>query len=516
MKKNISSMTIALLLFVAVFGITNIPTNYANLGNSSIVLFALLGFYFVPLALIIGELSSHDVDSKSGMFGWIKLGLGEKWAFIGAWSYFIVNIFYLPMLASRIPVLTSWVVSAKFDTLNQVVEKSGEIPGVITASQNHFLFLTLSFAVCILAIILGMFFEKFFSSFAKYIGWISLLITGFFIVGALIAIPISGGAIVNPITFTNIMPPLNTATLSNFAWIVFAIAGIETVGSYTPHLENAQKKIPKAIALGATLTIVAYLIGLISLSFILTPEQVPIDHMENMIPIMFAKVGSYYGLSTIYLRIVAFIFLLITITALVLWLNATVISLFEDFPTGIINEKYIKKTIAGKPLLGYIITILMVGIFLLISNGSTSSNIYYTLYDMTTIAVLLPYVLISLSYIAFCKSKSPGNIIKNKKVGLTFAFVILIVTLIAIFFSIFDFTLPNIEQFIDWALLTGGGLLFFICIGISVYVYKSNKLLAYFLSLTLSLLATLFLSMYFVILITIILIAIAYEYIINK
>ncbi|MFV0288147.1 MAG: hypothetical protein ACK5HR_01655 [Mycoplasmatales bacterium] len=57
---------------------TNIPANYSSLGNSAIGWFVLLALYFIPLALVIGELSSHKLDSKSGMNRWISLDLSEK------------------------------------------------------------------------------------------------------------------------------------------------------------------------------------------------------------------------------------------------------------------------------------------------------------------------------------------------------------------------------------------------------------------------------------------------------
>lgn len=473
-KKKMSSMSIALLLFIAVFGITNIPANYSSLGNSAIGWFILLGIYFIPLAFIIGELSSHDINSKSGMFGWIRLGLSEKWAFIGAWSYFIVNIFYLPMLASRIPTLFSWVFTSKISSLSEVVNKSGELPGVITATTNHGEFLFLAFIVFLFALFLGLYFQKFFSSFAKVVGWASLIITFLFIIMGLLIVPFSSFEMANDISLKSIMPSLSPVALSTFAWIVFAISGIETVGSYTAYVGDARKTIPKGIILAAVITIVGYVLGFVSLSFILTPEQVPVNHMENMTAIMFAQIGSMYGLGTLFLRIVIFLFLIITITAVVLWLNSTVISLFEEFPKGIVPDKLADKKFRGVPIFGYLFTGLMVILFLIIANQSSAENIYYTLYDMTTIAVLVPYLLITISFISFCKQGKSNKIIKNNKLGIGIGIFIFLVTAISIIFSIFDLTYDNMQDMVLWAITSGGGLLFFISIGIGIYMIKDS------------------------------------------
>lgn len=513
-KKNLSSMTIALLLFIAVFGITNIPSNYANLGNSAIGWFILLTIYFIPLALIIGELSAQDVESKSGMFGWIRIGLSEKWAFLGAWSYFIVNVFYLPMLASRIPVLFSWTFTADIDSLSSVVSDSASIPGVISA-QNHIVFIILAFVAFLLVLVLGMFFEKFFSSIGKIVGWISLFITGVFIVLALITVPIQGIEVANQVTLSNMMPTLSPIALSTFAWILFAIAGIETVGSYTPYVERAEKRIPKAILLGAVITTAAYILGFVAISNILTPNQVPLDSMENMIPIMFAQIGDLWNLSPRFLRVITLSFLIITLTSLVLWLNATVISLFEDFPSGIIDEKLQHLKINNIPIFGFVFTAVMVLFFLLISTMSKASNIYYTLYDMTTVAVLLPYVLIAASYIAYCKSDAPAKIIKNKKVGLVLGWMIMVVTILSMFFSIFDLTSQDLATLISNALLLGGGLLFFMIIGVGIYLMKINKNLAYIVLIASFGLAGIFFNVFFLIF-AVIIFALYVQYLIKK
>ncbi|MFV0288872.1 MAG: amino acid permease [Mycoplasmatales bacterium] len=482
-KKKLNSFSIALLLFIAVFGMTNIPANYASLGNSAIGWFILLAIYFVPLALVIGELSSHKINSKSGMNGWISLGLNERWSFIGSWSYFVVNIFYLPMLASRIPVLFSWTFTSTNYTLADVVNNSGNIDGIINAVDNKMMFLMLAFFVLIISLILGIFFKKVFSSIAKFIGWTSLIITGLFIILGIAGAVFGGEPVANPITIQNAAPKLNLVALSTFAWIVFAIAGIETIGSYTPHVDNAKKRIPKGALLASILVIGAYIIGFIALSLSLTPEQVPVDSMENMISIMYAQVGIPFGFGAIYLRIITFIFLIITLSALVLWTNATVISLFEEFPKGIFPEKVINKKVNDVPIFGLLITMGMVAILLLISSTAIGDNIYLTMYDMSTIAVLLPYLLIAVSYIAFClKNENGFNIIKSRALGLTIGLIIFIVTLIAMIFSIFDLTiydasLKNFNEVIQWAILSGGGLLYFILLGVGLYEMKKSKII---------------------------------------
>lgn len=475
-KQKISSITLALLLFLTVFGISNVPNNYAALGNSAIGWFIVLAIYFIPLALIIAELASKNPDTRSGMSAWIGEGLGEKWAFIGAWSYFIANIFYIPLLASRIPVMLSWTFSAKIDSLQQVVDTSGDIPGVINASSNQGMFLVLAIIIVIIGLVLAVLFENIFEKMGKIIGWLSLGVTALFLVLALLAVPLGGHEIANPLTVSNVMPAINKQSLSTFAWILFAIAGIETIGSYVGLTDDASKKIPRAIIYAAVLIIGAYIVGFIAMAFILTPDQIPVDNLENMTQIMYAQVFNLWGFGPWILRIIMFIYSLITVTALVLWITSTVTVVFENFPEGILSEKVRNAKINGLPVFGLLFTGAMIIIFVIISNAGISSNIYTTLYDMSTIAVIVPYVLIALSYIVY-KHKTndaPFKMVSNDHLALCLGYFILGVTLIAIIFSCFDLTLADMTARIEWLVISFGGLAFFLIIGIAIYYIKIN------------------------------------------
>lgn len=475
-KTKMNSFSIALLLFVAVFGLTNIPNNYASLGNSAIGWFILLGVYFIPLALIIGELSSQNTESKSGIFGWVNLGLSEKWAFIASWSYFVVNIFYLPMLASRIPLYIAWTFSpVKYD-LDQIVADGGHVAGILNASDDQALFLGLTFLALIVTLILGLYFEKFFSKGAKLIGWLSLFVTGLFIVMAFGCVLINGTSIANPVTLSSVTPHVDFTSLSTFAWIVFAIAGIETISNYTPLVKDPDKTIPKASISAAVLVIGAYVIGFIALAFVLTPGQVPLESMENILMIMYSQVGSVFGLGGLFLRLITFSYLLISFTAVVLWLNATVKTLFEEFPEGIISEKISKYKINDAPIFGLLVTMFLILVLMIMSSVGQFSNVYYTLYDMTTVAVLLPYVLITIGFIAFCMKKDIKlNVIKSKSAGIVMSVFILVITVIAMVFSIFDLSIGIGPDFFNWALTSGGGLLYFMLVGVAIYSIKLNK-----------------------------------------
>lgn len=481
-KQKISPFTLALLLFVTVFGISNIANNYSSLGNSAIGWFTLLAIYFIPLALIIAELAAVNQDSRAGMSDWIGTGLNKKWAFIGSWSYFIANIFYIPMLASRVPIMLSWVFTAKIDSLDQVVQTSGQIPGVINATSNQGIFLLIALVSVIIISILATLFDSIFEKIGKVIGWLSLGITFLFIILALLAGITSTNGLANPITIENALPVFNGSSLSTFAWILFAITGIETIGNYVGVTENAEKKVPQGIIIAAVLIIGAYIVGFISMATILTPEQVPVSHMENMTQIMYAQVYSVWGFGPLMLRITMLIYALITITAAVLWLTSTVSVAFTNFPRGIISKELEEKKINNVSMFGLGFTTIMIILFLIISNSANAGNIYTVLYDMSTTVVIVPYVLIALSYIVY-KAKanvsSPYQMTKNKTLGIVISIFVLLITLVAIIFSCYDLSITDKQEQLAWFITSAGGIIFFLAMGVALNFYEEKPTVSY-------------------------------------
>lgn len=486
-QKNQSNVGIALLIFIAVFGITNVPNNYATIGAESIFWFAILTLYFIPMALIMAELASYKKNTNSGISGWVEVGTTKKIAFICGWAYFIENIFYLPMLASRIPVFISWLF-ADYDSLNDVVASQGVVPGVISASTNQGLFLVLAFITFLVAILLSVYFEKIFEKMGKVIGAISLIIAFGFIIMTLASVWVFQNTAAYPLNVETMTPHLNAITVTSLVWIIFAIGGVETIGSVVNKIDNPTKRLPKIVTIGAILVILAYALGIVGLSFIMSPEQLSSEALENAVPVMFAQAGLAYGLQgfwgVVFLKLIMIFQILITLSAVVLWFVATINVLFLDAETGIFPNIIIKKTKSGKPINAMIFSAILIFIFLIISSSAGASNIYTTLYDMSTISMVIPFILLIISYIGFKKKGLSGGyeFIKNKALGIVVGAILLFVTMFAFVFGVLDISLLDsghmTKEFIDWFVISFGGLMFFMLIGYGLYLYKDKPLIA--------------------------------------
>lgn len=84
-EKQLRWYNIALMSFITVWGFGNVVNNYANQGLvvvfSWVFIFAL---YFIPYALIVGQLGSTFKDGKGGVSTWIKQTMGPGLAYLAA------------------------------------------------------------------------------------------------------------------------------------------------------------------------------------------------------------------------------------------------------------------------------------------------------------------------------------------------------------------------------------------------------------------------------------------------
>lgn len=241
------------------------------------------------------------------------------------------------------------------------------------------------------------------------------------------------------------------------------------------------------MAIGSVLVIIAYAVGIIGLSFIMTPDQLSTDALENSIPVMFAAVGSVYNLNgwfgVLFLKFVMASQVLITISALVLWFVATINALFLETEDGIFPEVLTRKDKNGQPINGMIFTLILILMFLIISNSGSLSNIYTTLYDMSTISMVLPFILLIVSYLNFKRKGLNGGYVflKNKTLAIVASSILLFITTFAFVFGIID--LPSLvagdmQSFYEWLAISGGGLLFFMLIGYFIYMRRDNPFIS--------------------------------------
>src|ERR1700756_3916214 len=78
-------------------------------GTSSISLWVLAAvFFFVPMALVINELSSR-FPQEGGLYVWSKEAFGEFHGFVAGWTYWVYTFFYFPGLLMASAAMAAYI-----------------------------------------------------------------------------------------------------------------------------------------------------------------------------------------------------------------------------------------------------------------------------------------------------------------------------------------------------------------------------------------------------------------------
>ena len=95
--RTLGVMDLVFLNIAAILGIRWLSTA-AQMGPSSLVLWLIaVVIFFIPSGLTVMELSSRD-SGEGGIYLWAKAAFGEQHGFIAGWTYWVNNLFYFPGL----------------------------------------------------------------------------------------------------------------------------------------------------------------------------------------------------------------------------------------------------------------------------------------------------------------------------------------------------------------------------------------------------------------------------------
>ncbi|WP_024613718.1 amino acid permease [Clostridium sp. Ade.TY] len=389
--KKIKLWALVMLIFVPTFGFGNIASNAVYLGPAAIpswVIVAIL--YFLPLCGIIAEMASANQDKEGGIYSWINKAIGEKWAFIGTWTYFIGILFYLQMVFSRIPVAASWAILGRN----------------IFTDSNSYLLPILSIFICIIMTYIATIGVSKFSKLADFGGKFTLAATVIFIVMAIVGYFV-GTPSATDFTPSNVIPDFNVNYFSTFSWLLFAVSGSEVAGTYIMQTDKPKKTFPKAMMIATLLIALSYILGSVAIQLIASPKVLQDAGLQDAGYVVYSILANNFGIDgKIVVQIYAAINLITSIAAYIIWMESPIRAMFGEVPKGTFPEFLTKKRKDGTlvnalwtqcAILVVLIAIPLVGI------GSVN-DFFKLLTDLSSLAVVVPYVILIYGYIIFRKN----------------------------------------------------------------------------------------------------------------
>lgn len=424
MKKNkISVLSLAFLAFTGIWSFGNIVNNFAEQGLQ--VLFSwvfIMVIFFVPYALIVGELGSTFKDSKAGVSSWISKTLNPRWAYFAAWTYWVVHIPYLAQKPQAALIASDWFVKSvsNISFMALIDDNPMLMQGIILGIFLTFVLIASKGinSMKVLASIAGS------AMFIMSILYIILGISAFTFMGVSFA--------TTDITWHTFIPTLNVGYLTTFAMLVFAVGGIEKVSPYVNDMDNPGKNFPKAMIIVVTMVVISALLGSLAMGGMFDANNIPDDFKMNGQYYAFEKLGEYYqfgtfNLSRLFVGLYSFANTTAQLTVLLMSIDAPLRMLLLDA-----NEEYIPKSLQklnkdDVPINGYIMMTVLVSVLIILPalGLKNASSLYTWLLDLNSIVMPIRYLWVFVAYIAlkwqFGKFSSEYKFIKSKKFGILVA-----------------------------------------------------------------------------------------------
>jgi amino acid transporter len=363
---------IVLINIAAILGVRWLSTA-AQMGPSSIVLWVLAALvFFIPCSLAVTELSSRQ-PGEGGLYLWSKSAFGEFHGFIAGWAYWVNNVFYFPSLLMFLAGAFLFVGGEHWLSLGD-------------SSLYNISFALLLIWVVIGINIIGVERAKWIAgmgAFAAIAVFVVLAITGTWTWIA------HGSA--TPFAPTSLVPDVsNFTTLTFFATMTFAFAGMELAPAMAGEIKDPKRTIPRAIVISGLVIAVIYVAGT-SLVLVAVPEgQV---NVITGIPQAFATIGERISLP--WLGSLGGLLLVIASTGgLGAWVTGV-----ARIPYVIGIDRYLPSALGrthpryGTPHVSLITQGIVVSLIILTASaGTTMREAYIILLDLSIILYFIPFL----------------------------------------------------------------------------------------------------------------------------
>lgn len=456
MSKSAKGMTLvalAMMIFTTVFGFANGPVAFYLMGYGSIVFYVLAAiFFFIPFALMMAEYGSSIKGENGGMYKWLEVSVGPRFAFIGTFMWFASYVVWMVSTASKvwIPFTTAFAGSDQTQKLSLFGMSSTQVVGLLA---------------CLWMIIVTFVSIKGVKGIIRITSLGGLAVTSLnailIIVSGIILVA-NGGKLAQPME--NIMHSPNPGyqtpiSLLSFAvFAIFAYGGLEALGGMVDKTENPEKNFPRGIMLSALIISVGYALGIFlwgistNWDMVLSGKSTNLGNisyvMMNNLGFEFGKgiglseaaaitVGNWFARYTGIGMFLAYsgAFFALTYTPLKTLVMGT--------PKKLWPKKFTELNENGMPSYAmWVQCALVVAIILLASFAMPDSSAFYRILTlMANVSMTLPYLFLIYAFPKF-KAKDgldrPFEAFKSQKMTILVSVVVFVLVLGANIFTIFQ------------------------------------------------------------------------------
>lgn len=398
---KLSVITLAIMNVAAVVSLRGLPSQATyGLSSAFYYLFAAVVF-LIPTALVAAELASMFSNKQGGIFRWVGEAFGKRIGFLAIFLQWIESTIWFPT------VLTFGAVSLAFIGTNEASDAA--------MASNKVFTLVVVLAIYWGATIIAL----------KGMGWVGKVSK----IGALVGTIIPAGLLIvfgaiyiasgghNYMDMSGSFFPdltnLNNLVLASSIFLFYA--GMEMMGIHVMEVDNPKKNYPKAIFIGALITVLIFVLGTFALGFVIPADKI---NLTQSLLVGFDNYLSYLHMSWAG-PVIAIALAFGVLAGVLTWVSGPSRGIFVVGKAGYLPP-FLQKTNKGgvqKNILiiqGAVVTFL--GVLFVVM--PTVQTFYQILSQLTVLLYLIMYLLmfsaaIKLRYI-LPKAERPFSIGKSK------------------------------------------------------------------------------------------------------
>lgn len=410
-EKKISWYSFAFIVFSGVWGFGNVINGFSEYGGLKaivpwIIIFAI---YFIPYALMVGELGSAFKNESGGVSSWIRHTIGPTAAYYAGWTYWIVHMPYISQKPNAAVIAASWAIfqdnraSQMNTTILQVICLVIFIAAIFAASKGITIIKKLStlagsamFVMSILYILLMMAAPAITNASLLEINW----------------------------SLDAFMPAFDLKFFTGLSILVLAVGGCEKVSPYVNKMKDPSKDFAKGMITLAVMIAVCAILGTVSMGMMFDSNHIPEDLMTNGAYYAFQKLGEYYGVGNVFVILYAITNMISQIAVLIISIDAPLCMLLGNADEKFIPKSLFKQNKYGAYINGHKLIALIAGILIIVPAFGIDDvdMLVKWLVKLNAVCMPLRYLWVFVAYIALKKAgeKFPSayRFTKHKWIGI--------------------------------------------------------------------------------------------------
>ena len=379
----------------------------------------MFALYFVPYALMVGELGSAFKNAGGGVSSWIRETMGTKIAYYAGWTYWACHITYIASKPSGGLKALSWVIF-----------RSAELYDRLPSIYIQLITFALLLIFCYVA-------SRGLNPLKKMA---TLAGSSMFVMSLLYIVMMFAAPAINPkadyvsldFSLKNLIPNFRLEYFTSLSILVFAVGGCEKISPYVNKVENPSKGFPKGMIALAIMVVVCAMLGTIAMGMMFDPtvinasEESFNSYAANGAYWAFQRLGEYYGIGDTLLVIYALCNMIGQFAVLIMSIDAPLRMLLDNEDTKqFIPKKLLKQNDVGAYTNGIIMVAILSGsIILAQSFVPGAAAVLKQLTKLNSVCMPLRYLWVFAAYIALRKAGDKFHpeyrFVKNDAVALAF------------------------------------------------------------------------------------------------